>query len=223
MISVLFGPEKGFSSDVIVVLDVLRATSVIVTALANGALLIKPVSSIREAVKMKKEGYIIGGERSAVKLQSFDKGNSPLEYFDVAGSKIVLTTSNGTRLIKKAMKYSKNIIAGAFLNLTEIVEYIRNVENIILWCAGNKREVSYEDTLLAGAILEKLNRIGRRDFHDSALVALEFFGRRKEIKFRGTHARRLIGLGYEKDVAFCSQVDIYSVLPVLREDVFIKR
>ncbi|SHH45766.1 2-phosphosulfolactate phosphatase [Thermosipho atlanticus] len=206
-------------SGTILVVDILRASSVIVTALQHGACFVKTVRTIKEAKNLKKEGYIICGERNTKKIKGFDKGNSPFEFFDVENKKIVITTSNGTKTVEKARKYSSKILVGAFLNLDSIFDYIKDDENIVIWCAGNNGEISYEDTLFAGALVKKLYEYGRKDLSDSSLVSMDFWSGSR-LDFKGKHAEKLIQAGFEKDVEFCKQNSIYNVIPRMVQEAF---
>ena len=161
-IDVCVSPELMHLYDVqnstVVVVDILRATSCIVTAFAHGAASITPFSSTEECRRMKSKGYITSGERNGEKVSGFDKGNSPFEYMgeEVSGQKIAFTTTNGTQAIDKA-KEAKQIIIGSFLNLTSVTHYLLLSEhNILVVCAGWKGKVNLEDTLFAGAIVENL-------------------------------------------------------------------
>ncbi|MBO8161506.1 MAG: 2-phosphosulfolactate phosphatase [Thermosipho sp. (in: Bacteria)] len=220
MIEVLFTyREKPAITGTSVVVDILRAGSVVITALGNGAQLVKTVKSIKEAKILKKEGYIICGERNTVKISGFDKGNSPLEFFDVAGKKIVLTTSNGTKTIEKARKYSKKVMIGAFLNFEYLYDYIKDEENIIIWCSGNNGKISYEDTLFAGMLVHKLVQYGRYDLLDSVLISLEFF-KGNNLEFKGSHVEKLIKNGFEDDISFCKKLSIFNIIPQMIGDSF---
>ncbi|MBO8139354.1 MAG: 2-phosphosulfolactate phosphatase [Thermosipho sp. (in: Bacteria)] len=220
MVETLFSfKEAPTTEGTIVVIDVLRAGSVIITALYNGAKFVKVTNSIKKAREMRKDGFILCGERSTQKIKGFDKGNSPLEFFDVKDKKIVLTTSNGTKVVEKARKVSSKVVIGSFLNLDYIVDYVKNDENIVLWCSGNNGRISFEDTLFAGAFIERLEKYKRYDFNDSSLISLKFW-KRTGLNFEGEHTKKLLELGYKDDIDFCKQVSIYNVVPQLLNDVF---
>ncbi|MDK2840288.1 MAG: 2-phosphosulfolactate phosphatase [Thermosipho sp. (in: thermotogales)] len=220
MIETLFTyKEEPKTNATIIAIDVLRAGSVIITALFNGAKLVKITNSIKKAREMKKDGFIICGERNTTKIKGFDKGNSPLEYFDVKGKKIVLTTSNGTKVVEKASKISSKILIGSFLNLDFLIDYVKNDENIVLWCAGNNGNVSFEDTLFAGAFLEKLKKENRNDLSDSSIISLNFW-KQTGLKFEGEHAKKLISMGFKDDVEFCKRISVYNVIPVYLNGAF---
>ena len=200
--------------DACVVIDVLRATSTIVTALSNGASEVLPVLNLEDAIEFGKMGYLIGGERGGIKPLGFALGNSPAEYCTdiVKDRKICLTTTNGTRALINARKYANDIYVASFLNLSSTVERLSVYDNIALICAGNDGDVSYEDTQLAGCIIEKLCVIRSYDLSDSALIALGLWQELGEPRFVGSHAKKLIELGFEKDVEYCSSIDVNSIV-----------
>ncbi|PLV59492.1 2-phosphosulfolactate phosphatase family protein [Thermotoga sp. KOL6] len=222
MVDVAMLPCSFVKSEVAVVIDVLRATSTIVTALANGAKRVIPVRTVKEALEKRRENVLICGEREARKIEGFDLGNSPLEYKKeiVFGKVIVLTTTNGTQVIEKIK--SKEIIAASFLNALAVVKYLRDKRDIVFVCAGTNGEFSSEDFLLAGAIVK---RLGREDLKDGAHVAKKYFESvkdlREEIKQHSSHARKLISLGFEKDVDYCLRENVSDVVPILVDDAFI--
>ncbi|HQI10251.1 MAG TPA: 2-phosphosulfolactate phosphatase [Fervidobacterium sp.] len=226
LLNVLFSPDSLLSSkedeeshfDACVVIDVLRATSTIVTALSNGASEVLPVLNLEDAIEFDKNGYLIGGERGGIKPSGFALGNSPAEYrMDVVMNKrICLTTTNGTKALINARKLANDIYVASFLNLSATVEKLSKYENIAIICAGNDGDVSYEDTQLAGCIVEKLHAIRGYDLSDSALIAFNLWQnlwqRLGRPQFTGSHARKLIKLGFERDVEYCSSIGVNSIV-----------
>jgi 2-phosphosulfolactate phosphatase len=208
----------------VVVVDILRATSCIVTALASGADSIMPIANLDDCRRMKEQGYITSGERNGEKVEGFDKGNSPFEYTGdaVKGKKIAFTTTNGTQAIEKS-KNARELIIGAFLNLTNVTEHLRGTpHNALIVCAGWKGKVNLEDTLFAGAVMKEL----MDDFEpecDAPLAALHLYliAKNDMSKFLSgaSHVRRLNRLNIHRDIEFCLTRDQYSVLPVLRDGV----
>jgi 2-phosphosulfolactate phosphatase len=163
----------------VVVVDIFRATSCMVTAFAHGVESITPFASLEACRVMKTKGYITSGERDGKKVDGFDKGNSPFEYMgsDVAHKKIAFTTTNGTQAIEKA-KGAKRIIVGSFLNLSSVVKYLLFGENsVLVVCAGWKGKVNLEDTLFAGAVVDAAAS-GAKD-RPRGLAALSDFVERK--------------------------------------------
>ncbi|GAB4307171.1 2-phosphosulfolactate phosphatase family protein [Pseudothermotoga elfii] len=222
MIDVLFLPEPVSQQHVCVVVDVLRATSTIVTALANGARCVVPVRTIAEAKKRKAENILICGERKGIKPKGFDLGNSPIEYFTVKDKEVILTTTNGTRAI--SMINSQKLYAACFLNLHAVIEQLRNHDHVTIVCSGQKGKIAYEDVLCAGAIVYELND----KLTDGARISRELWkqSRRKDLSkllFESQHAQELAEYGFSSDITFCSQTDLYSIVPVFVEDRFIKQ
>ncbi|PLV56906.1 2-phosphosulfolactate phosphatase family protein [Thermotoga sp. SG1] len=221
MVNVVMVPCSVVKDETVVVVDVLRATSTIVTALANGAKEVVPVKTVEEALLRKEKDVLVCGERNAEKVKGFDLGNSPLEYKSelVFGKTIVLTTTNGTQIIEKVE--GDSVIAASFLNVSAVVEYLKEKESITVVCAGTSGRFSLEDFLLAGMIVKRLKR---DDLLDGALVAMKYFESvkniREEIKRFSSHAKRLISLGFEKDVDFCTTEDLYNVVPILANGAF---
>ena len=210
----------------VVVVDILRATSCMVTALAHGAESITPFASLEECLKMKLKGYITSGERDGKKVDGFDKGNSPFEYTgeQVQGLKIAFTTTNGTQAIEKS-KGAKEIIIGSFLNLTSVAKYLlMSPNNALIVCAGWKGKINLEDTLFAGALVEKLKEFLGPDC-DAPLAAQHLYNVAKHdmVNFlnASSHVKRLNKLNIHNDIAFCVTPDQYQILPRLRNGVLI--
>jgi 2-phosphosulfolactate phosphatase len=204
----------------VVVVDILRATSCMVTAFAHGAERIVPFANQEECLQMKTRGYITSGERDGKKVEGFDKGNSPFEYMgtQVAGKKIAFTTTNGTQAIEKS-KSAKEIIIGSFLNLSSIVKYVLfSHNNILVVCAGWKGKVNLEDSLFAGALVERLKNYIEPDC-DAPLAAQHLYNLAKsdmvEFLRQSSHVKRLQRLNIEKDIEFCLTPDQYNVIPKL--------
>jgi len=161
-------PRRDLSDTVCVVFDVLRATTSILTALANGAAAVIPVADIREALawRQRSPDVLLAGERDGVRILAaqtggvdFDLGNSPREYTagKVAGRTIISTTTNGTRALR-ACAGARLILVGAFLNLRAVAEAVlkSNPNRLIIVCSGTFEETAYEDVLAAGALAETL-------------------------------------------------------------------
>lgn len=212
--------QHNLDAKVVVVVDIFRATSCIVTGFAHGVEAIKPVTDIKEALQLGKTGYLTAGERGGVKVDGFDLGNSPYEYQTefVKGKKVVISTTNGTQAISKS-KAADEIIIGAFLNLDVVAEFILQAKkDVIIHCAGWKGNVNVEDTLFAGALIdecaEEMKTVG-----DSALLAHQLFIANHDNLFGmarlSSHADRLAGFGITKDLEFCVQLNEYKVLPRL--------
>ncbi|HTB06335.1 MAG TPA: 2-phosphosulfolactate phosphatase [Bacteroidia bacterium] len=207
---------------IVVVIDVLRATSSMCTALHYGVEKILPVASILEARNYQSKGFLVAAERQAQRVDGFDLGNSPFEYMkpELKGKIIVFTTTNGTQAIRAAREAYK-ITIGSFLNLTALCEWLAGQnKNIILLCAGWKDFFNLEDTLCAGAIAYKLDQTGMFETsYDSTLAskALYELAQKDLYKFmeNSSHFIRLAKLNLQEDIRFCLKPDSAPVVPVM--------
>ena len=211
-----------------VVIDVLRASSSIVTALMNGADAIIPVADMGEASKIAmnvdSENYLLCGEKDGIKIDGYDLGNSPFEYSKevVANKKLIFNTTNGTKAIKKTFG-SSNVCVAAFLNVSAVVEFLKNQDtDIVLVCAGWKGRLAFEDILLAGNIIYKLsNGLLPDKSRDGVRVAFTLYDTYKDdiaaIIHQSNHAERLKTLIGTDDIEYCCQTDITDILPYLNE------
>lgn len=218
------------SDAVVVVIDVLRATSAICTAIDNGVNSITPVEHLEEAKEHKKKGFLVGAERKGQQVEGFDFGNSPFDYKDevVRGKDLVLTTTNGTRAFQKA-KVSDCVVAGAFVNLTALCSFLEKMDrNVLLLCAGWKGRFNLEDTLLAGAVADKLTSNNERfgNHSDSALAAIELYHNAENDLYKflenSSHRKRLSSLNLEEDIIYCLSKDKTPVVPILKDGKLVK-
>ena len=206
----------------VVVVDILRATSCMTTAFAHNIHSIKTFEALPECLALKTEGYLTAGERDGKKVEGFDLGNSPFEYMDphLSGKKIAFTTTNGTQAIARAAG-AKEIIIGSFLNLSAVVDYLRNVpNNILIICSGWKGKVNLEDTVFAGALVENL----KNDFEhacDAPMMAQQLYAEArhdlKDFLKDSSHIKRLRRLNIQKDIDFCLTENQYDVVPLIRD------
>ncbi len=212
-----------------VMIDVLRASSTIVTALANGARGVIPVADMGAGSKisqsMDTENFLLCGEKDGEKIEGYDLGNSPLEYKPglVKGKTIILNTTNGTKALMRA-SHAQHIVVGSFLNLGGVVEYLKDKERIILVCAGWRGRLSLEDLLCAGNIIYELtNGELPETAYDGAKVAFglyEKFGDDIEKTVQSSnHAHRLQDIVGAEDLSYCSRVNVMDVLPVMKEGI----
>ncbi len=211
---------------VVVVIDVFRATSTIAAALYNGASYIIPVDSVSEAATLSKEiGGIAAGERDGKLAEGLTHGNSPLEYTRnfVEGKKIVLTTTNGTKLLHMALTNgAQDIVTGSFPNLSSVCNYlIRQNKNVVLACAGWKDRFNMEDTMFAGAVVHHVKQ--HFTIHcDSSFMAETLYNQNKEslsqFATNFTHYHRLVRrFGHIEDIDFCLTANGANVLPKYNE------
>ena len=215
------------SSSIVVIIDVLRATSTITTALHNGAKCIIPVDSVSECIRIGKQiDSITAGERDGRVAEGLKYGNSPFEYPAefVAGKTLVLTTTNGTKLLHMALaNNAKSIIAASFANLTGVCNYlIEQKQNVILGCAAWKDRVNVEDSLFAGAVITRVKEhfaincdasLMAETLYADAQPDLFEFVKKKNI----SHYQRLSSFGLEKDIRYCLTEDLANVLVVYED------
>lgn len=214
------------SNSVVVIIDVFRATSTIASALYNGAKCVIPVDSVPKAIEISKNiDGIAAGERDGKIADGLVHGNSPLEYSRdfIENKTLVLTTTNGTRLLHMALeKGADTIISGAFVNLSSVCDFlIAEKKNVVLGCAGWKDRFNLEDTLFAGAVINRIK--DHFTIHcDSSLMAEVMFEKHKdnmhEFAPQLTHYHRLVErFGLIEDIRFCLTNDLANVLPVYKE------
>ena len=208
---------------IVIVTDILRATSCMTTGIAHGVDHIVPVSTLDECRALKAQGYITAAERNGAKVEGFDIGNSPFSYMEAAraGQKVAVTTSNGTIAINKSRE-AVQVLIGSFLNLQAVVDYVAKAErDILVLCAGWKGKVNLEDTLFAGAMVEALAATHQPEC-DAPLMAARLYAEAKQdlqgYMAGSSHVNRLKRLGIEKDIAFCLTLNEYTAIPVLEGD-----
>jgi 2-phosphosulfolactate phosphatase len=216
------------SNAIVVVIDVLRATSSMCVAFTQGVNSIVPVATIEESIAYKEKGFLIGAERNGEMLDGFDIGNSPFSYMDekVKGRDIALTTTNGTQAIAAA-KEAKQIVVGSFLNLDALCNWLATQDgNIVLLCSGWKNSVNMEDSLFAGAVVHQMK--GDFDFtnlRDTAIIAERLYVLAKddlnEFLEESSHRNRLKKLNIDKDIEYCLTPNQAHVVPGIVNGVMI--
>lgn len=215
------------SNSVVVIIDVLRATSTIITALYNGARCVIPVDSVSRCMELGRQIHgITAGERDGKIAEGLEYGNSPFEYPRefIEGQTLVLTTTNGTRLLHMALeKGAKEIVIGSFPNLSSVCTHLIQMnKDVMLACAAWKDRVNMEDTLFAGAVISEI----REHFTincDSSHMAEKMYEKAKKDLFDfmkmndASHYHRLMGFGLEKDIRYCLSADQANVLPIYND------
>jgi len=203
---------------IVVVVDIFRATTTMVTALANGVESILPLAGLEECRAQAENGYVIAGERNGLIADGFTLGNSPLSYLNGAfrGKKIAMTTTNGTLTIEKSKDGSSEILIGAFINLKATIEYLKNKDkDILIHCAGWKGKFNLEDSLYAGALVEALSSTFIYEC-DGAIATRSLYLQHREDIFgflqQASHAKRLQNHNIEADIDFCLDMDVYNVV-----------
>jgi 2-phosphosulfolactate phosphatase len=211
---------------IVVIIDVLRASSAICTAFSNGALSIIPVAEISEAKKYKSKGYLVAAERDGYVLDFADFGNSPFNFTrnKVEGKTIVYSTTNGTRIIDLASSSYLSAI-GTFNNLSAITDWLIGQDrDVILFCAGWKDKINLEDTICAGAIAEKLLESGLfSTICDSvhASVDLWSIARDNPLNYieKAAQRSRLREKGLDDCIEYCMTLDINDSIPVIIDGI----
>jgi 2-phosphosulfolactate phosphatase len=209
---------------IVVIIDVLRATSTIATALHNGAKCVIPVDSVAKCIELGRQiDGITAGERDGMIAEGLEHGNSPFEYPRefVGGKTLVLTTTNGTKLLHMALdRGAGQIITGSFPNLSSVCRYlIDQNQPVVLGCAAWKDRVNIEDMLFAGAVISQIkdnffincdsSQIAETVYQDAQSDLFAFMQAKN-----ASHYQRLMGYGLEKDIRYCLTPDVANVLPM---------
>ncbi len=213
-------------NSVVVIIDIFRATSTIAAALFNGAERVIPVDNIEQCIALGKNlNAITAGERDGKIIAGLQYGNSPAEYHRefIEGKTLVLTTTNGTKLLHMALaKGATDIVTGSFPNLSAVCDFLMKADkNVVLGCSGWKDRFNLEDTLFAGAVVSRLQQ--HFTIHcDASLMAEDMYRLHKDNLYqfiqKTTHWHRLAGYGLEKDLEWCISEDVANVLPFYRNN-----
>ncbi len=239
-VDLLFLPSEIRNSELenklVIVIDVLRASSTIVTALNNGAKDIIPVESQEDATRLMQEigrkYVLLCGERGGRKIEGFDLGNSPFEYTAevIQDKTLIFCSTNGSRAIVKASSAGK-VMVGTFINLTAVLkvalEY--NLKEVVFICSGKEDRFSLEDTVCAGMMVywlkERLTK--NLELSDSAQAGLQVYTQHQKDLLKmlnsSIHGRYLVSLGFQEDLSYCSQVDAFLVVPVLETGRLVRK
>ncbi|MDN4754353.1 2-phosphosulfolactate phosphatase [Porphyromonadaceae bacterium W3.11] len=208
-------PQKN---SVAVVIDVLRASSTIITALQNGAKAIYPLETVEEAESFAKKGSTVGAERNVVRCPFAKFGNDPFEYTPetTEGETIYFTTTNGTRTIKSCIEAGHQVVIGSFINLSAVANYCRD-KNVLAVCAGWKGKPAKEDTLFAAALLDALS-----ETHTPVTDVSEMFvelwrmhkGQLMNYTKESNHYPRMVAAGKDNSYEYCMTLDLSQTLPI---------
>ena len=219
--------DINFTNRIAVVIDVLRATSVITTALNNKAQCVIPVKTIEEAQNLyascDASKTLLGGERNALKIEGFDLSNSPLEYkkHTVEGKTIIFTTTNGTNAIDN-VKGAKEVILACFRNAQAVVDYVAKFgKDISIVCAGTEGRFSLDDGLCAGMLIELLKQQTAVETDDLGLLVTQYYNQNKTNLLGALsncyHLKRLFTLGFYDDIRFCLETSCVTTIPEATE------
>jgi 2-phosphosulfolactate phosphatase len=227
--------EDELADSTVVVIDLLRASTTICQALASGAAEVVPFvdveATLAAAAACDRAQVVLGGERSGVRISGFDLGNSPSEYTPeaVSNRRVLFTTTNGTRALQHA-RLAKRVLIGAMVNLSAVAASVQDDVRVALLCAGTAGQVTREDALAAGAIVDRLTAMpgepwqinsaaeaARRDWEEIATAA-RALGRSPSVQLaeelRDTPGgRNLLAVGYDDDLVACAQIDCLDVVP----------
>ena len=219
-------PFHNLTQKTVVVADILRATTTVTFALANGARDVTPVLTTDDAFQFAQDSsdVVIGGERQGLRVEGFALGNSPLQYTKdaVADRSIVLTTTNGTRALL-GCRSAKRVLIGSFLNLQSVIkDVMQTARDVVFVCAGKEGGFCLEDTVFAGACVDSLKSLSDEgkasfEFTDAAEAAGSLY-RDYSLDLIGMlnnccHGKSLARIGFGGDLEFCAQINLVDILP----------
>lgn len=222
--------ERDIKDKVAVVIDVLRATSTIITALYNGCKEVIPLAEIEEAVNIsknyEKDTFILGGERNSEKIEGFHLSNSPGEYYreQVEGKTVLITTTNGTKAITKASD-AKEVVLASFINISIVCDYLAALgQDIAIICAGTVGKFSADDILVAGALIHGLRKKNIfLELDDMGLTAEFMYQHSKEdlhgVLSKTAHYSTLKDLGLQRDLEDCLALDTAPIVPIYSDGI----
>ena len=215
--------------EIVVVIDVLRATSAICAAFHHGINSIIPVATIEEAREYQAKGYLVGAERMGQIVDGFDFGNSPYSYMreELVGKDVVLTTTNGTKALSIASE-APIVVVGSLLNLDAICEWLAEQDkNILCLCSGWQDKFNLEDTICAGAISDYLLGTGKFTSREDSSIAAKYLYLSAWVNPLGylkssSHRRRLKNLNLNEDIKYCLTPNQTDVIPILKDGKLVK-
>jgi len=219
------------SKQVIVVIDVLRATSVMVHAMSQGTIEILPVLTVEQAFQLAKTfpsgTTLLGGEKDTRRIEGFDLGNSPREYIAnrVKGKKLILRTTNGTKAFH-LVSSGKEILVGSFFNIGAIAKRCLELDqDLLIFPSGDEGNFSMEDTVCGGMLIDLILKKREKyvNLTDASYGACFLYQRFEanllEAFHLSHHGNKLIDLGLGDDLPYCAQTDITSIVPVFRNGI----
>jgi 2-phosphosulfolactate phosphatase len=217
----------GLQDRTVVVLDILRATSSMVAALAAGARAIYPASNPEEAVRLAsslgREDTLLCGERKGLKVEGFHLGNSPAEFTPekVAGKRLIMNTTNGTRALL-SVTTAERVYVAALLNLAAVARVVARAEELTILCAGREDRFALEDAVCAGLLLERISELRDEepeldDAASAAVVLSESFTPDAEFLAETIAGQALAEIGLGGDAQDCARLDVHDIVPVMSE------
>lgn len=223
-VEVCFTPEDyqlyRKENQAVVVIDVLRATSVICSALAHGVQKVIPVETLVEAENYLEKGFLVAGERNGEKVEKFTLGNSPLAFVsgEYSGHDLVISTTNGTRAIKTA-EDANQLLIGSLLNAISVANHLLTQEmDVLLLCSGWKGKANLEDSICGGYIAQLLKDSKLfSSQEDSTLIAINLYENARANPYSflkgSSHRRRLLKLGLSNDIKYCLKANALDLVP----------
>lgn len=215
-------PRRKLATTTCVVFDILRATSSMITALAHGAAEIHPVCTIEEARALKADlpSAVLGGERHGELIEGFEIGNSPLEYRDLRGQKIISTTTNGTVALR-ACEGAEAVLVGALLNLDMLAEEVRwrEPDNLLLVCAGTFEEFALEDGYAAGLLIAAFPEATLTDSALAALAIAKLYPDPLMALKAARNGKTLLSKGRGQEVEWCAQLSRFNVVGIMDQAI----
>lgn len=208
---------------IVIIVDIFRASSTIVAALANGVSSITPFKDLNACKAMQEKGFIIAGERDGKQAKGFDLGNSPLAYLKgiYKEKELAITTTNGTNAIDTIGEEASQVLIGAFINLNATVSYLKNTkEDLLIYCAGWKGKFNLEDSLYAGALADSLDSYYVTECDSTLAFRTLYQTQRKNLKdfiSNASHTKRLQNQDIEKDIDFCLSLDLYNAVALVEK------
>lgn len=222
--------ETDFGGKSVLIIDVFRATSCIITGLACGCAGFLPVLTLEEAKAAAGGDDILAGERKGKRPAGFHLGNSPLDYLaaDLSGKRIILTTTNGTRAMHPALGKAHTVMAGSLLNASAAARALFGMNrDVTLVCSGTHNRFSLEDGLCAGLVAEELLQLTGQDLVLSDLTEAmlgswrQAKNRLAEVLAGCTNGKRLTGMGFARDLEFCGRTNRYNLVPVWQNGLLV--
>ncbi len=241
-LTVYFSPnhldELELRDKVIVVIDVLRASTTITYAMRAGAREVIPVADVASAMKivgsLNSTSTLLCGERNGKRIEGFKLGNSPSEYTEeaVEGRVLILTTTNGAVALTKA-KHARHCFVSSFVNLSATIEALFSLpniqqENVVIICSGREKEFCLEDSTCAGMMITRIQeRVPDATLNDAALGSLSVYAQYGKDIYKtlrtSEHGMHLAELGFEDDIKVAAEIDSMPLVPVLEQTAIKKR
>ncbi len=221
-------PKYRKENQIVVVIDVLRATSAMCAAFDNGVRKIIPVATIEEARGYQEEGYIVAAERKGQIVEGFNLGNSPYGFMtdELKGKTIVITTTNGTRAFHTA-RDAEQVVIGSLLNLDALSDWlVKQDKDVLCLASGWKDKFCLEDTICAGAFVDNLIKSGKFTTEEDSSIAAKYLYLSAKDNYMAflkasSHRRRLKALNLNEDMKYCLTPNQMKVIPIRKDNYLV--